>query len=202
LSDDPRGPLFAFLRPYLKAPGFNDPALVEGLDRHLDLLGVPRAQTAAPPSPGIPDDYWPLLAQIESGGRPYIKAPTSSASGLYQFIKQTWIGEGGQWGSDPSQAFGGLRPSEAEQTQRAKTFTQKNADYLKRMGIRITKSSLYAAHFLGAGTAVKILCADIGSRADVLAGPAATNANPSILRGKTVAQFIGWLHSKCGDWAK
>lgn len=202
MSDDPRGPLFAFLRPYLKAPGFNDPALVEGLDHHLDLLGVPRAQTAAPPSPGIPDDYWPMLAKIESGGRPYIKAPTSSASGLYQFIKSTWIGEGGQWGSDPSQAFGGLRPSEAEQTQRAKTFTQKNADYLERLGLPINKASLYAAHFFGAGTAAKVIAADVAARADLIAGAAATNANPSILKGKSVGQFLTWLHGKTGEWAR
>jgi hypothetical protein len=52
----------------------------------------------APPAPEMPDDYWPLLAQIESGGRPYIKARTSSGSGLYQFVRSTWQGEGGTWG--------------------------------------------------------------------------------------------------------
>ena len=54
---------------------------------------------------GIPDDYWPMLSKIESGDRPYIKARTSSASGLYQFIKATWLGEGGVWGNDSSRAF-------------------------------------------------------------------------------------------------
>lgn len=154
------------------------------------------------PPVGIPDDYWPMLAHIESGGRPYIKAPSSSASGLYQFIKQTWIGEGGQWGSDPSQAFGGLKPSEAEQTQRAKSFTQKNADYLSKFGLPINRASLYAAHFFGAGTAAKVIAAEVTARADLIAGPAATNANPSILRGKTVGQFLTWLHGKTGEWAR
>lgn len=198
---DPRAQLFAFLRPYLKPPGFNDPALLEGLDHHLDLLGVPRA--APEPDPcGIPDDYWPMLAQIESGNRPYIKAPTSSASGLYQFIKSTWIGEGGQWGPDLTQAFGGLRPSLEEQLQRAKTFTAKNAAYLTKQGIPINRASLYAAHFFGAGTAAKVIASDVGARADLIAGPAATRANPSILRGKTVGQFLTWLHKKTGEWAR
>lgn len=155
-----------------------------------------------PPAPELPDDYWPLLAQIESGNRPYVKAPTSSASGLYQFIRQTWRGEGGEWGEDMTQAFGGLKPSEAEQLQRAKSFTAKNALYLAGKGIPINKASLYAAHFFGPVTAAKVIAADVNQRADLIAGPAATNANPSILKGKTVAQFLTWLHGKTGEWAR
>lgn len=150
----------------------------------------------------IPDDYWPMLANIESGGRPYVKAPTSSGSGLYQFIKSTWEGEGGEWGRDMADAFGGLRPSVEEQLQRVKTFTAKNAAYLAQRGIPINKASLYATHFLGALTAAKVIGANVDQRADVIAGAAATNANPSILRGKTVGEFLSWLHRKTGDWAR
>lgn len=150
----------------------------------------------------MPDDYWPMLAKIESGNRPYIKAATSSASGLYQFIRSTWINEGGQWGPDNKLAFGGLKPSEAEQLARAKTFTAKNAAILRAKGIPINKASLYAAHFFGAGMAAKVIGADTDARADLIAGEAATNANPSILRGKTVGQFLTWLHGKTGEWAR
>lgn len=150
----------------------------------------------------IPDDYWPMLSKIESDDRPYVKAATSSASGLYQFIKATWIGEGGAWGKDPSKAFGGLVPSTDEQLRRAKTFTAKNAAYLKKQGIPINKASLYAAHFLGVYTATKVIASDVNARADVIAGEAATKANPSILRGKTVGQFLSWLHKKTGVWAR
>ena len=150
----------------------------------------------------IPDDYWPMLSRIESNDRPFVKAPTSSASGLYQFIRATWLGEGGEWGPDMTQAFGGLRPSVEEQLARAKTFTAKNAAYLRQRGIPINKASLYAAHFFGPVTAAKVIEADVDARADWLAGPAATKANPSILRGKTVGQFLSWLHRKTGDWAR
>jgi len=150
----------------------------------------------------IPADYWSLLAKIESANRPYIKAPTSSGSGLYQFLKSTWIGEGGQWGNNPALAFGGLRPSPEEQTQRAKTFTAKNVAILKAKGIPINKASLYAAHFFGAGMAAQVIKADVTARADLIAGEAATKANPSILKGKTVGQFLSWLHAKTGDWAR
>jgi hypothetical protein len=155
-----------------------------------------------PEAPDLPEDYWDLLARIESGVRPYVKAPSSSASGLYQFIRSTWIAEGGEWGPDMALAFGGLRPSVDEQTRRAQSFTAKNAVYLRRMGIPINKASLYAAHFFGPVTAAKVIAADVGARADLIAGDAATSANPSILRAKTVGQFLTWLHDKTGDWAR
>lgn len=150
----------------------------------------------------IPADYWPMLSKIESGDRPYIKASSSSASGLYQFIRATWIAEGGKWGPDMSLAFGGLKPKPEEQLSRAKSFTAKNADYLRRQGVPINKASLYAAHFFGPQTAARVIAADVNARADLIAGAAATNANPSILQGKTVGQFLAWLHAKTGEWAR
>lgn len=154
------------------------------------------------PVSDIPDDYWPMLSRIESGDRPYVQAPSSSASGLYQFIRSTWIGEGGTWGPTLRPAFGGLKPSPAEQLARAKTFTAKNAAALKAKGIPINRASLYAAHFFGAGMAAKVIGADVNARADLIAGPEATKANPSILKGKTVGQFLTWLHDKTGEWAR
>ena len=188
--------------------------LWKSIQRHVGVTadGVPGNQTARAIADYlglagetgviIPDDYWPMLSRIESGDRPYIKAATSSASGLYQFIKSTWIGEGGNWGNDASLAFGGLEPSPEEQLARAKTFTEKNAAYLRRKGIPINRASLYAAHFFGAGKAAEVIGADVKARADHIAGEAATKANPSILRGKTVGQFLTWLHGKTGVWAR
>lgn len=158
----------------------------------------------------IPDDYWPMLSKIESNDRLYALPPInpktgrpySSASGLYQFVKSTWIGEGGRWGTDPFKAFGGLLPTAEEQLARAKTFTAKNAAFLRVKGIPINKASLYAAHFFGAGTAAKVIGADVNARADTIAGKAAADANPSILRGKTVGEFLTWLHKKTGEWAR
>jgi len=151
----------------------------------------------------IPDSYFTLLSKIESGDRPYIKAPTSSGSGLYQFIRSTWLGEGGRWGSDMSKAFGGLTPPVSEQTERARSFTQKNADALQRAGIPVNNASLYAIHFLGAGTAIKALR---GALTDPIADhvdDGAIAANPTILGvGKTVKDFIDWLERKTGVRAK
>lgn len=196
ISDDSFVRLFQE-RAGLEVDGWAGPATVNKLNQ---LLPPPPALASV--TSEIPDDYWPMLSKIESGDRPYIKAPTSSASGLYQFIKSTWLGEGGAWGNDMSKAFGGLQPSVEEQKQRAKSFTAKNATYLKKHGIPINKASLYAAHFLGPVTAVQLIGVDVHRSAEDIAGPAATRANPSILRGKTVGEFLSWLHKKTGDWAR
>lgn len=167
-----------------------------------ELAALTGVAMLAVPSSEIPDDYWPMLSKIESADQPYVQAKSSSASGLYQFIRSTWIGEGGAWGPTLRPAFGGLKPSVQEQLSRAKTFTAKNAAVLKAKGIPINKASLYAAHFFGAGMAAKVIGADVNARADLIAGEAATEANPSILRGKTVGQFLTWLHGKTGEWAR
>lgn len=151
--------------------------------------------------PKIPDSYWPMLSKIESGDRPYIQAASSSASGLYQFVRATWLAEGGKWGPTLRPAFGGLKPSAEEQLQRAKTFTQKNANALHRAGIPVNEASLYASHFLGVGTAIKALEGDIKDPISAHVGSAAIQANPTILKG-TVADFLSWLHRKTGVWAK
>ncbi|WP_062731831.1 hypothetical protein [Sphingobium abikonense] len=171
-----------------------------GRDTLAKLDRIAPAQTV--PAIGIPDAYWPMLAKIESTNRPYIKATTSSASGLYQFIRSTWLAEGGKWGGDMTQAFGGLKPSIDEQTERAKSFTRKNAAYLQKRGIPINKASLYAAHFFGPLTAAAVIGADLDARADLIAGSSATRANPSILKDKTVAQFLLWLKGRTGEWAR
>jgi hypothetical protein len=95
-----------------------------------------------------------------------------------------------------------LKPSIEEQLQRAKSFTEKNAKVLRGLAVPINKASLYAAHFLGVYTAAKVIAAEVGARADAIAGPAPTAANPSILKGKTVGDFLSWLNHLTGDWAR
>lgn len=201
-----RAELFDAIRPFAPDRKFL-PSHVQVIDALADAFGLARLDTPAPPpAPAsgvkIPDDYWSMLARIESNDNPMAKAGTSSASGLYQFIKATWIGEGGSWGNAATKPFGGLAPSREEQTARAKTFTEKNAVALLRLGVPVNKASLYAAHFFGVGTAAKVIKADVKDRADLIAGEQATKANESILRNKTVAQFMAWLFKKTGEWAR
>jgi len=158
--------------------------------------GRPDAPIDDPTPHDLPEGYLPMLARIESGGNPLALAPTSTASGLYQFVRSTWIGEGGVWGNVERKPFGGLSPSVEEQNARAISFTRRNAKWLRGAALPVTRANLYAAHFLGAATAVHVLRASGTDRADLIAGTSAAAANPSILRGKSVAEFKAWLARK------
>lgn len=211
ISDDDFVRLFQ-RRAGLKDDGWAGTDTVAALDR-----AFPPPRPAASVSSQIPDSYWPMLSKIESSDQPYVQAATSSASGLYQFIYSTWVGEGGAWGMDAKgqpilrPAFGGLKPSAEEQLKRAKSFTAKNAAYLAERKIPINRASLYAAHFLGRVTAASVIGADVKADAAAIAGPAATKANLSIFtrvgpdkkrRNANVGEFLTWLHGKTGDWAR
>lgn len=143
----------------------------------------------------LPDGYLDVLAKIESGNRPYVRARTSSASGLFQFIRSTWLAMGGAWGNDPSLAFGGLRPSIQEQTERAAEFSRRNAAGLIKARLPVTRANLYAAHFFGLVTAVRVLRGAEGADIEPLAGQAVMNAN-HFLDGMTVGDFRAWLQRK------
>ena len=150
----------------------------------------------------IPQSIKDAIRKAESGGQPYIKATTSSASGLYQFLKATWIGLGGKWGGDPSKAFGGLKPTVAEQNAMFDKFIQQNAEYLTGKGVAINSGTLYAAHFLGNSGAVKVYKApDTGAIKDYVS-KAQMDANPNVFKNiKTVADFKAWALRKGGGIA-
>ncbi len=137
-----------------------------------------------------------LSAAEDPSGDLYAKNPYSSASGLYQFTKATWTALGGDWGPDPTQAFGGLRPSADEQTARAQQLTAGNASILDRAGQAINSLTLYAAHIFGAGKAARVLGADPSTQLADLVGPSTVAKNPAL--GSTVSSFLDYLARKVG----
>lgn len=154
---------------------------------------------AGRPNPALelPEGYLKLIEKIESGGRLHIKNPTTSASGLFQFIESTWKGYGGAWGKLGGVAFGGLKPDRAEQEERFKRFTLDNAKILRANNIPINSATLYAAHFLGAGGAAKILRVPDSTSIEKVTTKLQRKHNPSILKG-TVGDFKAWLKRKTG----
>lgn len=145
--------------------------------------------------------YLSALSNAEDpGGGLYTKNPYSSASGKYQFTKATWTGLGGDWGADPSQAFGGLQPSEAEQDAMAAKLTAANASVLGKIGVGVSNVTLYAAHILGAGGAAKslpgILNSDPSTPLTAFLAPSTVAKNPAL--GSTVGSFLDYLTRKVG----
>src|ERR1700712_1087194 len=71
-------------------------------------IGTVRSAIAkASQATGIDFDYLLGQAQLESGLNPTARAGTSSATGLYQFIDQSWLGVVKQHGSEHGLGWAG-----------------------------------------------------------------------------------------------
>ena len=130
---------------------------------------------------GVDFNYLMGQAQIESSMNPSARARTSSATGLYQFIDQSWLAVvndhgakyGMSWASDAIQKTGGryyvadpalrqqildLRNHPETASVMAAEHAADNASYLQQQtGRQAEPVDLYLAHFLGAGGAAKFL---------------------------------------------
>ena len=152
-------------------------------------------------------DYLLKTAQRESALDPQARAPTSSATGLFQFIEQTWLGmvksEGPRFGldeearaisrgtdgqlsvSDPAlrREILSLRENPGVAAKLAGALTQSNGAHLANaLGREPRPADLYVAHFLGARGAVDLIDAATRDPARSAAAmfPQAARANPSI----------------------
>lgn len=131
---------------------------------------------------GVDFDYLVNQARTESSFRPDVKASTSSATGLYQFIDQTWLGMVSQHGSKhglgeeanaiqkdfqgryyvsndtQKEAILNLRKDPEIASLMAAEFASGNQQYLEnKTGKDVNSTDLYLSHFLGAGGASKFI---------------------------------------------
>jgi hypothetical protein len=130
---------------------------------------------------GADFEYLLKTARRESSLDPSAKAKSSSASGLFQFIEQTWLGmvkgKGGEHGlgeyaqainaqngrydvADPSlkAEILQLRNDPSTAAVMAGEFTRRNSQTLAgALGRQPTDGELYAAHFMGAGGAADLI---------------------------------------------
>lgn len=140
------------------------------------------------------------LAGVESSGNPAAKAATSSATGLYQFTRGTWL-------NYFKQRFGETGLSEAEILAKRTNPAVQNAvmahataDYqakLRAMGEAVTPGNLYIMHFAGEARARRIFAAEAGASAESVMGHAAVEANPW-LRDMTAGELLAWADRKMG----
>jgi hypothetical protein len=153
---------------------------------------------------GVDFSYLLNQARIESGLDPNARARTSSATGLFQFIDQTWLGtvqrhgarHGLGWAADAIQrgangrfhvadpamrrAILDLRRQPEAASTMAAEFASDNRSYLEgRLDRDVEAVDLYLAHFLGAAGAARFLSAhDANPNASAAASlPAAARAN-------------------------
>lgn len=156
---------------------------------------------------GIDFDYLLGQAKVESGFNASARARTSSASGLYQFIEQSWLAvvknhgaeHGMDWAAngiqrsssgrltvtDPAmrRAILDLRNNPEAASLMAAEHAADNKDAIEAsLGREATGTDLYMAHFLGLGGAKQFLKAMQASpgRAAASMFPAAAGANRNV----------------------
>lgn len=167
---------------------------------------------------GIDPSYALQMAYRESAFNPSVKAGTSSATGLYQFIDGTWMGMLGKYGdrvgldqsmmekirskklsAEERSNLLEMRKDPTANSRMGMMYTQENSNVLKRLlGRDPTSGELYMAHFMGAGGASKILSMAM-KNPDVdatSAFPKEAAANKSIFGGRTVKQVIDLMSGK------
>ncbi|WP_339833029.1 hypothetical protein [uncultured Parvibaculum sp.] len=177
----------------------------------VEIIGGPQtihaALVHASERTGADFDYLLKTAMRESSLDHQAKSNTSSASGLFQFTEQSWLGTLKKYGAElglgqhaaaisqtPSgryvvenaaerQEILALRFDAKASALMAGAYTQESAGVLEnRLGRSTSEGELYIAHFLGAGGAAKLISAaeeTPSARADMLF-PAAAAANKSI----------------------
>src|SRR2546425_968092 len=147
---------------------------------------------------------------VESDGDPNAKNKRSSATGLGQFLDETWLDM--IRAHRPDLAKGRSQDEILQLRRDAKIareitarFTQRNAEILRKRGLPVTAGTLYLAHFAGGAGAVAILSAmENADAALVMATAGATGrtkreklikANPFLDRF-TVADLRSWADRK------
>lgn len=169
--------------------------------------GIAQTLRHASVSTGAGFDQLINTAMRESSLNSQAKASTSSASGMFQFVEQTWLGMIKQHGAEhglvneanaifqdsngrykvPDAAIRAeilaLRKDIKTSALMAGELTNDNRKILeKRLDRPVSDGELYAAHVLGAGGALKLIRAVEENGADTAAAlfPAAARANKGI----------------------
>ncbi len=172
---------------------------------------VQNAIASASASTGVDFKYLYHQARIESGFNANAHATTSSASGLYQFTNQTWLGVMKQHGAEHGLSWAAnaitrdanghysvsdettkqevlaLRQSPETSAAMAGEYASDNRDILQaKLGRATNSTDLYMAHFLGPAGATRFLKAKDADpdRAAASVMPAAARANKWVFYDK------------------
>ena len=140
---------------------------------------------------GVDPELALAIAKAESGLRPQIKNPKSSAHGLFQIVDDTWK----QYGGDPKR-----RKDVNENIRIGLEILADNQQALTAtLGRAPRPGELYAGHFFGKTGAQRVLTANPDAPVSSVVSERVLKANPELLQGKSVSQALFALSAKVGD---
>jgi hypothetical protein len=154
---------------------------------------------AAAKMAGVDPKLMATMAAIESGFNWQVKAGTSSATGLFQFINSTWQTMLKKYGPKYGIPMNTQPTDPRASALMGAEFIKENAAALKGVKPQLTDTDLYLAHFLGAGGAKKLLSASPNANAVQLM-PDAARANAPIFMNngqpRTVAEVYAEINRR------
>ena len=162
-------------------------------------------------NPGIMLAMGQQESSFNPSAQPYIKDKKtgerkllSSAKGIFQFINSTWDSMVKKYSAQYPELLKGAFDPEANALAGA-LYVKENSEFLKKRGVPVTGTSIYATHFLGPGGAAKLFSASKDANASAVM-PQAAASNPHIFfdkgRPKTVQEVIDTLYKKVGSKAE
>jgi hypothetical protein len=141
----------------------------------------------------------PTITQQIFTGEGTGRNPLSSARDLFQMINSTFVGMFRQM--YPEQARGktdqeivAMRTPELS-AQMGPVLIQQNARALSNAGITPNAGNVYLAHFLGVKGALDAFRANPNTPAIDVVGKDAVDANPTIMKGKTIGEVIQFANN-------
>lgn len=168
---------------------------ISAIPKAAQRLEVLNALKSASAATGADFGYLVKTAQRESNFDPTAKAPTSSATGLFQFTNETWLNVLDRYGAQHNVTTAGqsredllaLRKDPDLSARMAGELAHENARILeKKLGRQATSQELYVAHFMGPQEAAHLIRAarhnSKGSAEEMF--PRAALANANVFSGK------------------
>lgn len=142
---------------------------------------------------GVDPTTLAAISKVESAWRPNAKARTSSASGLFQFIRGTWADMVRKHGKKHGIGMGDVFDPRANAIMGAE-FTKENINFLQRkLGREPTLREVYLAHFSGAGKALRVIQAlerDPNAPVGSVYSAREIRANRGILKGTLRQSYL------------
>lgn len=149
--------------------------------------------------------YLGRTRSAESSGSDTAAAATSSAYGRYQFLRETWLSYYAKTFGDTGESKAEIlakRANGATQDAVMRTFTEANVRILRRAGVPVNDATVYLAHFLGAGDAVKVLKASPDAPLGGLLERGTIDANRAVFeKAGSASELVAWAHAKMGGQA-
>ncbi|ACL60587.1 phage tail length tape measure family protein [Methylobacterium nodulans] len=145
----------------------------------------------------VSQDFIAAMVNAESRGDRFAKNPRSSATGLGQFIDETW--ERLFRKTFPERAAGmdreqilARRTDREDSLALIRVYAEENRRALERANLPTTNRNQYLAWFAGADRAIRLLNADPTEPAAAYFGRKALAANPTVIPGRSVGQLLDW----------